>query len=64
MAMSLWASIQMGSLQVDLQAEGAGYSPDLANDMFKHLHNTFSEALSTAHSLGLVMAADVDDEDD
>lgn len=55
MAISLWASISMGSMQVDLQAEGAGYSPDLVNDLLTQLHKTFESTLGTARDMSLLI---------
>lgn len=62
---SIWASIKLGTLQVDIEADGHHYAPDLVHDILHQAHATFADALATAHTLGLVIAADdIDDTDD
>jgi hypothetical protein len=47
----LWACIKFGPLSVDFSASGAGYSPDLAQDLLKRTQEAFLEALKTAAEL-------------
>lgn len=64
----LWASIRLGPLQVDLAADGHGYSPDLVNDLLGQLSKSFVEALRSSIELGAFpkfeIVVDVDDDED
>ena len=59
---SIWASITLGGLQVDMEIDGSGYSPDLVHDMLHQLHETFDNTLASAHALGLVIAESGDED--
>lgn len=63
MALSMWASIRVGSMQVDLQTTNAVYSPDVLNDMMVQLQHTFGHTLAAVRAAGLV-SIDVEDEDE
>ena len=61
---SLIVKLQYGDLRVELEAEGASWNPDVADDLIKRVSVLWREALDAMLETNTWVAVDSDYEDD